>query len=112
MPHEYGPEPGANTLERVFDVPPYRMDPIVRRAAALQASADNPAPAVRINAHTAEALDLSGALRVAVLRSDQNVPLPLVRDERVPDWCAYLPGGHAETVPVGDADAIRLMKLA
>jgi NADH-quinone oxidoreductase subunit G len=112
IPHEYGPEPGANTLERVFDVPPYRVDPLVRRAASLQATADNPAPAVHINARTAEGLDLTSVARVAVLRSDQSVPLPLVRDERVPDWCAYIPGGHAETLAVGDADAVRLMKLS
>jgi NADH-quinone oxidoreductase subunit G len=111
MPHEYGPEPGANTLERVFDVPPYRIDPLVRRAGALQSTADNPGPAVRINAHTAEALNLSGASRVAVLRSDQNVPLALIRDERVPDWCAHISGGYAETLSIGDADAVRLMKL-
>lgn len=112
MPHEYDPEPGANTLERVYDVPPYRLDPLLRRAPALQATADNPAPAARINARTAEGLALTGVARVAVLRADQTVPLPLVLDARVPDWCVHIPGGHAETVAIGDADAVRLMKLS
>ena len=89
----------------------YAVDPLVRRAGALQRTADNPPPAVRLNAGQAAALGLSDGAVVEAHAGASRVRLKLVVDRRVPDGCAFVPGGYAETVDLDGPGSVRLAGL-
>jgi len=88
-------------LFRLADVPPYAVDPFTRRAAALQRTADNPPPAVRLNAAAAARFKLTEADRVRVLTASGEATLPVAIDARVPDGCVLIPAGYPETAALG-----------
>ena len=87
------PLPKGEGLSRVGTVGIYRGDAVVRRAKALQAHPLNRAPAVRINADIARALGV-----IAGAKADVNgTVLPVVVDSSVPNGCAWIDAGYAET---------------
>ncbi len=104
-------EPAQGELERIGEVPMYAVDPLVRRAGALQRTADNPAPAVGLNAGQAAALGLSEGVAVEAHLGASRVRLRVVVDRRVPDGCAFVPGGHAETADLDGPGIVRLARL-
>ena len=59
--------PAAGQLMRLAEVPIYSVDPIVRRAPALQKTADNPPPAARMNAAQADKLGLAAGVNVQLV---------------------------------------------
>jgi NADH-quinone oxidoreductase subunit G len=69
-----GTAPQVRDLARVADVPPYRIDPLVRHAGSLQQTRDNPGPVVALNAAEAERLGVTGKSRVRV-RSAEADPM-------------------------------------
>ncbi len=90
--------PEATTgLARIAEVPPYRVDGIVRRAGALQQTADNPKPAARVNAREAERLGLVAGEAVCVRVGETQVQLDLVIDARIADGALLVPSGYRET---------------
>lgn len=97
-------------LERIFEVPLYVGDPLVRRAPALQACADNPPPAARINAAQAKKLDFNDGIRVNAHMGAAIVALDLIIDERVPDGCILIPSGYAETAALGGPGMTRVVR--
>ena len=99
----------AEGLERISDVPLYAVDAMVRRAGALQATADNPTAAAYLNAAQAERAALDGRDAVEVQADTASLRLPLMIDARVPDGCVYIPAGCAETVDIGAAVSVRLV---
>jgi NADH-quinone oxidoreductase subunit G len=98
----------ANTLQRVYEVPLYRIDSVVRRAEALQETADNPKPAARISAAQAASLAVSDGARVRVRVGKSETVLNVVIDSRVPDQCVLVPAGHPETVSLDAHGAVSL----
>ena len=100
-PDDPAPEPAAGQLMRIAEVPMYALDPIVRRAPALQKTADNPPPAARLNALQAGKLGLRDGATVEVTMAHGTARLPLVLDERVPDGCVLVPSGYPETAALG-----------
>ncbi len=98
-------------LERISDVPLYAVDATVRRAGALQATADNPTAAAYVNAAQAERIALDGRDAVEVQTDLASVRLPVVIDPRMPDGCVYIPAGYAETVDIGAAVSVRLVAV-
>jgi len=97
-------------LERIYEVPLYVTDMTVRRAPALQACADNPQPAVRINSAQAERLGLAEGIRVNAHMGKAIVRLNLEFDERVPMGCILIPGGYESTAVLGGPGVARVVR--
>ena len=98
-------ESGGDALRlwRVGEVPLYAVDPLVRRAAALQRTGDAPPPAVRLNPALARALGLAPGGMAAVRQNGAVRTLEIAEDPTVPDGCALLHAGVAHTVGLGPA---------
>jgi NADH-quinone oxidoreductase subunit G len=88
-------------VTRIAEVPIYAVDALTRRAPSLQATADNPGPAARLNAVQAATLGVSGGDQVLVRMAAGDAELELVIDARVPDGCVWIPAGYAETASLG-----------
>jgi NADH-quinone oxidoreductase subunit G len=85
------------TWERVIDLPIYAIDGIVRRAGALQKTCDAVAAHAAVNAKMAVKLGVSAAHSLNITQGDSKVRLPVMIDERVPDFAVYVPAGLAQT---------------
>jgi len=91
-------------LERVGDVAIHAVDPLVRRAAALQRTPDAVAAGkARLNAAQAQASGLADADRVRVSQGAAAAVMELEIDERVPDGCVRIQAGTVEAAGLGDA---------
>jgi NADH-quinone oxidoreductase subunit G len=100
-PEDPAMTPASGQLMRLAEIPMYTVDPIVRRAPALQITADNPPPSARLNAAQAGKLGFQGGASVQVVMSQGVARLDLVLDERVPDGCVLVPAGYPETAMLG-----------
>jgi len=94
-------EPRTTELSRIAEVSIYAVDPLVRRAQALQLTRDNPKPAARMNASQAEKSGLSENDRVVVRMVEGSAELEMVIDARIPDGCVLVAQGHPETATLG-----------
>jgi NADH-quinone oxidoreductase subunit G len=77
-------------LSRLADWPIYRVDAVLRRAAALNAHPLNRAPAVRMNADEAARQGVADGASVRV----GNAVLPVSIDGAVPDGAAWIEAAH------------------
>jgi len=102
------PAPAGDGLQRIAEVPIYRIDALVRRAPALQATRDNPGPFVGMNPNEAQRQGVGDRARVRVFGGGESVALDLLIDRRIPDGCVYIPAGYAETVMLGAASNVRV----
>ncbi len=100
----------TNTLQRIYEVPLYRIDSVVRRAEALQQTADNPKPAARMSAVQAASLNVNDGARVRVRVAHGEVVLDVAIDTRVPDQCVLIPSGYPETISLDAHGAVSLEK--
>jgi NADH-quinone oxidoreductase subunit G len=91
----------AGALQRVADVPIYATDPLVRRAPALQATADARGPFVGLPKALWESLHLSDGANVRVSGGPGQVFLPARLDPSLPANVVRAPAGHAETAVLG-----------
>jgi NADH-quinone oxidoreductase subunit G len=92
---------GQQGLQRVADVPIYATDAIVRRATALQQTADAAMPAARMAAAELQRLDIQPGASVKVSQGGSSVLLVAKADEGVPVGCLRIPTGCAETAALG-----------
>jgi NADH-quinone oxidoreductase subunit G len=90
---EIGIAEASSGLHRASDVPIYAGDMLVRRAAALQQTADAVALSVSINPADASALELIDIDSVIVKQGEASAQLPLIVDAAVPAGCAWIPLG-------------------
>ncbi|MGA8258605.1 MAG: NADH-quinone oxidoreductase subunit NuoG [Arenicellales bacterium] len=97
-------------LMRIMATPPLRIDGTVRRAGSLQRTRDNPPPAARMNGREIERLGLTEGQTTQVHGGSDMSRLPVVRDERVPDGCVFIPAGFSETAVLGALTAVRVVK--
>jgi NADH-quinone oxidoreductase subunit G len=88
-------------LYRIAEVPLYAVDPLVRRAPALQQTADNPQPAARMNAAEARRLGLEDGVAVVVRTVAGEARLNVVVDTRVPEGSVLIASGYPETAALG-----------
>ena len=102
------PEKYKAALMRIAERSMYAVDPLVRRAPALQQTRDNPGPAVRMNTAQAKKLKLANSARVTVHADGGEALLDLVIDARVPDGCVAIPSGHAETAVLGGDNPVTI----
>jgi NADH-quinone oxidoreductase subunit G len=95
--------PGSG-LERVGDVAIHAIDPLVRRAGALQRTPDAIAAGkARMNAEQAKALGVSGTEQVKVSQGDASTVLDLQIDAGVPDGCVRIQTGTTVAAALGAA---------
>lgn len=82
----------------VSNVPLYAVDATVRRAAALQATADaRGCQTVAVNSKLAEKYGLKDAGQIRLSASGEVISLPVKINERVPDDCVYVPAAVLAT---------------
>ncbi len=86
---------------RIGNVPIYAVDPLVRRAQALQRTADGSFRGVHINGRLARELGLEDGATAAVQQNGTRRQFAVVVDDHVPDGCADLAGGVSETSGLG-----------
>ena len=89
-------------VERVTDVPIYFADPLVRRAASLQKTADARAPVARANAATLARLKLTAGSNVRLRQGKGEAELAVALDAGLPDGCLRVPAGHRATSRLGE----------
>ncbi len=102
------PPPAGDGLQRIGDVPIYRVDALVRRAPSLQKTRDNIGPVACMNPREAQRQGVGGKARVRVFGGGESVALDFLIDRRIPDGCVYIPAGYAETVALGAAPSVRV----
>jgi NADH-quinone oxidoreductase subunit G len=91
----------AVALERVADVPIYATDPIVRRAASLQLTADANPPVAHLPAGLWQQLGLAKGDAVRVAQGEAQVVLPAVLDATLASAVVRVPAGHPDTAALG-----------
>jgi NADH-quinone oxidoreductase subunit G len=90
-------------LQRLADVPIYAGDAIVRRAAALQHTADAAAPAAALPSALWARLGLKEGARVRVTQAGASATLPAVLDATLADNTVRVSAALAATAALGDA---------
>ncbi|WP_425260506.1 NADH-quinone oxidoreductase subunit NuoG [Rubrivivax sp. RP6-9] len=95
------PAAAATGLQRVADVPIYCTDMLVRRATALQLTADARAPEAGIPSALWQALGLQPGGRVLVSQGQGAVILPAREDSSLADGVVRVAAGHPATVALG-----------
>jgi NADH-quinone oxidoreductase subunit G len=93
--------PAAAGLQRVGDTPLYAVDPLVRRAKALQQTRDAGSGTIRLHPKEAKRLGLSAEETALVKQNGYQANLVLGIDEAVPEGCAWISTGLAETAALG-----------
>ena len=88
-------------LERIADVPIYSADSLVRRAPALQHTADAAAPVASISTVLWQQLGLQAGDTVRVTQGSGSVVLPARLDPTLAATAVRVPAGHAATVALG-----------
>ena len=93
--------PAAGGLERITDVPIYSADALVRRAPALQHTADAAAPVVGISAARAQQLGVQAGDSVRVTQGQASAVLPVRIEPLLADNAVRVPAGHPLTAALG-----------
>ncbi len=92
---------GADTLERVADVPIYFADPLVRRAPSLQKAKDAAQPVARMSPATMARLGLAAGDRVRVSQGAKRAELVAQVDAGLADGCVRVAAAHPSTAALG-----------
>jgi len=100
--------PAVKGLQRIAEVPMYSIDPLVRRAAALQQTRDNSGPVARMHPREAQKHDVGGSARLRVIAGGASVTLDFLIDRRVPEGCVLIPAGCPETLALGGQDVVHV----
>jgi NADH-quinone oxidoreductase subunit G len=93
--------PRAGALERIADVPIYAVDPIVRRAPALQRTADARSPVVGIPSELAAERGIVDGTPVRVSQGGARVVLPARVDASLAANVIRVAAAHPLTAPLG-----------
>lgn len=95
------PERNISASVRVGDVPIYAVDPLTRRATALQLTQDANPAGVSVSPGSAKAMNLGAGNKVVVTQQGITKTLSLAIDETLADGCAGLPMGLPESAELG-----------
>ncbi len=90
----------ADGLGRLGETPIYQLDPLTRRAPALQAAAGIDGEAA-VNGNLLAKLGLEAGVRVRVRQGEAVAELTLRRDDRLADGVVRVPAGHPVTSSLG-----------
>jgi NADH-quinone oxidoreductase subunit G len=94
------PSPNGG-LERIADVPIYCTDPLVRRAPALQQTADAAPPVVGVSPARAQQWGLAPGAEVRVSQGAVSAVLPVRIEPGLADDAVRVPAGHPLTATLG-----------
>jgi NADH-quinone oxidoreductase subunit G len=95
----------AASVERIAEFAIYAGDPIVRRSAPLQKSADGKAArTMRVNAATAAGLGVGAGDRVRVRQGGGEALLAVAIDAALPEGTVRIARGLAETASLGEGE--------
>ncbi len=98
-------------LQRISDLPMNRIDPICRRAEALQRTGDVSDGTLHINMALAEKNRLAEGDEAQVEQDGNRLSLKVTIDDRIADECILIQAAHPETVSLGASFAsIELVK--
>ncbi|MBS1235744.1 MAG: dehydrogenase subunit, partial [Proteobacteria bacterium] len=100
--------PAVKGLQRIAEVPMYSIDPLVRRAAALQTTRDNTGPVARMHPREAQKHDVGSSARLRVIAGGETVTLDFLVDRRIPEGCVLIPAGCPETLALGGQDVVHV----
>ena len=92
---------GAGGLERIADVPIYATDSLVRRAPALQHTADARAPLASVSTDLAQRLGLTEGDAVRIVQGAASAVLPVHVDASLAASAVRVPAGHTATASLG-----------
>ena len=92
-----GAEGAEGIVARIAPVPMHAVDALVRRSKPLQATKDAEFRGMGLCPATIERLGLADGEPAVVRQNGGSVTLDVVSDSRIPDGCAYLPGGVSAT---------------
>ena len=91
----------AHTLERLADVPIYATDSLVRRAPALQHTADARDPVASLSASLWASLGLAAGAQIRISQGDGHAVLVAQLDPTLADNVVRVPAGHPATAALG-----------
>ncbi len=98
-------------IERITDVPMNNIDSICRRATALQASSEVADGNAHINSNLASQLGLVDGDNVNLQQGDEQISLPVLIDERLPDNSLLIHAGQTAAASLGPSyGSIRVSK--
>lgn len=100
----------VGNAELIHDVPLYRIDPIVRRASALQATRDNLPAHAYVAIGDAERMGVENGDQVIVRSERISLTLPAHIDAGVPTGCVFIPAGYEQTARLGGVERVELSK--
>lgn len=100
----------SNSLELISDVPLYRVDPVVRRANALQATADNLPVQAFVAQHDAQRMGVVTGDQVIVQSNGVSVHLTAHIDSRVPAGGIFIPGGYDNSAQLAAFQRVEVAK--
>ena len=89
-------------LQRITELPMNAIDPVTRRAKALQQTPDVADGKAHINSKLARQLGVNEGSKVRAEQDERSVVLPVSVDDRVPDQCVLIHAGHASHATLGD----------
>ena len=98
-------ERSPGMLFPAVDVPLCAVDPLTRRAAALQRTQDAAPAPLSLSRQSAIDLGLEDAQEAVVRNGDRRKTLPLQIDSAVADGCAWIPQGLPMTAALGEMSA-------
>jgi NADH-quinone oxidoreductase subunit G len=91
------PALASNGAERVADIPIYFADPLVRRAPALQQTADARPPRARMNALMLQQLGVAEGAQVKIRQGGGEAVLTAVADAALPIGMVGIAAAHPST---------------
>ena len=94
-------EEAVRALERISDVSLYAVDAVVRRASALQLTADARPPAVGIPSELAAERGIVDGMPVRISQGEGSVVLPARIDPSLASNAVRIPAGHPLTAALG-----------
>jgi NADH-quinone oxidoreductase subunit G len=95
------PQSASAGLQRIADVPIYSADSLVRRAHALQMTADARAPQVSLPSSLWQQLGLAAGDRVRVSQGAASAVLGAKLDSSLAAGAVRVPSGHSDTATLG-----------
>ncbi|MBS0309544.1 MAG: molybdopterin-dependent oxidoreductase, partial [Proteobacteria bacterium] len=101
MQPQAGTAQASPQLERIADVPIYGTDAIVRRATALQETADAQAPKAWISTGLSQKLAVAAGAKVKLTQGQGSVEIVVGVDKHLPENVVRVAAAHASTVGLG-----------
>ncbi|MCB1960601.1 MAG: NADH-quinone oxidoreductase subunit G, partial [Rhodocyclaceae bacterium] len=109
---QFAPQTPVQGLERVADVPLYAGDAIVRRAGALQRTADAKAPTARLSPATLDGLGLKCGDPVRLSAGGAQIALRAEEDASLAAGCVRIAAAHESTAALGASSAVVTVERA